>query len=73
MLMLGINDLVSLNCMMASCTTAHPSGHAYRACENLKKIHKPNDMASKYEKIQTYNHCILDNDSKNPDEWFSQL
>jgi hypothetical protein len=24
-------------------------------------------------KIQEFNHCILDNDSENPDEWFSQL
>jgi hypothetical protein len=57
----------------ASCTTVHPSGHAHTVSENFKKIHKPSDVASKYEKIQTYNHCILDNDSKNPDKWLSQL
>jgi hypothetical protein len=65
--------VVSLNCIMAGCTAAHPSGHAYTAWENLKKIHKPKNEASKFEKIQAFNHCILDNENKNPDEWFSQL
>jgi hypothetical protein len=65
--------VVFLNSIMAGCTTKHPSGHAHMAWENLKKIHRPKNEASKFEKIQAYNHCILDNDNKNPDEGFSQL
>ena len=71
LLMMNQNDDMTRNAYRAAKTTKRNC--ARTAWLNLKKIHQPQDDATKYELVNKFNRLELRYDTKNPDEWFSEL
>ena len=71
LLMMNQNDDMTRNAYRAAKTPTRKC--ARTAWLNLKKVHQPQDDATKYELINKFNRLELKHDTKNPDEWFSEL
>jgi hypothetical protein len=54
-------------------TSDLPSGDSRKAWLNLQAAHAPKSRSDPFELEQKFNQCMLTQDNKNPDEWFSEL
>jgi Reverse transcriptase (RNA-dependent DNA polymerase)/gag-polypeptide of LTR copia-type len=50
-----------------------PEGSARLAWKNLLRIYQPKSTTQKFELEQRFNDCKLEKETKNPDEWFTEL
>ena len=73
MLTVVIKDTTGFQAVRNGCTTDNPNGLARLAWKNLVRIYQPKSTTQKFELEQKFNHCQLTKDSKNPDEWFTEL
>jgi hypothetical protein len=73
MLMLCQNDNVSLRALTSAVTTKRPNGCDTTAWQKLEQLNNPKDDSTKYELVQKFNWLELQQENKNPDEWFAEL
>ena len=72
-LLLSCTDEVSFGAVDEAVTSVLPDGDAAKAWANLTAKYEPKTTASKVQLKREFNLCILDNVSKDPDEWISDL
>ncbi len=66
-------DTESFNAINNAITLEQPLGDGHLAWSNLQTIFKPTSTAQKHELEYRFAQCVLTKDTKNPDEWFSEL
>jgi hypothetical protein len=66
LLTMAITDTTSYGALYAE-------GNCAIAWRELNNIYKPMSKAKRYELEQEFNQCALTDESKNPDEWFTEL
>ncbi|MGL5074464.1 MAG: hypothetical protein ACRDBG_01300 [Waterburya sp.] len=73
LLTMAITDTTSYGALYAAQTTENAEGNCAIAWKELNNIYKPMSKAKQYELEQEFNKCALTDESKNPDEWFTEL
>ena len=73
LLTMSITDATSYGALYASKTDDNPEGNCAKAWIELNNIYKPTSQAKQYELEQQFNQLALTDESKNPDEWFTEL
>jgi hypothetical protein len=68
-----VTDTTGFQAIRNGCTSELPSGSARQAWKNLVRIFQPKSVTQKFELEQRFNHCQLVKETKNPDEWFTEL
>ena len=68
-----IKDPTGFQAIRNGCTTDLPNGSARLAWKNITRIYKPKSTTQRFELEQKFNHCVLDKETMNPDEWFTEL
>jgi hypothetical protein len=63
------SDTITINAVTADL----PSGDAKQAWNNICEINQPATKADQHDLEQQFNHCILQDETQNPDKWFSKL
>jgi hypothetical protein len=66
-------DPVSFNASNNAISEEIPQGNAHQAWLNLHTIFKPASSAQKHDLEFQFTQCSLIHDTKNPDEWFTEL
>jgi hypothetical protein len=54
-------------------STGLPNGDARKAWHNIVRNYQPKTTTQKYELEQRFNDCKLEKETKNPEEWFTEL
>ena len=72
-LQLSCADEVSFGAVDEAVTNMLPDGDAAKAWANLVARYEPKTTASKVQLKHEFSLCILDNVSKDPEEWISDL
>jgi hypothetical protein len=67
------NDTITFNAIQNSVTLQRPSSDAKQAWKNICEINQPATRADQHDLEQQLNHCVLWDDSQNPDKRFSKL
>jgi hypothetical protein len=67
------NDTITFNAIQNAVTQELLSGDAEQAWKNICEINQPATRADQHDLEQQLNHCVLSDDSQNPDKWFSKL
>ena len=73
LLTMVINNPTAFQAIRNGCTTALPNGSAREAWKNLIRIYQPKTTTQKVELEQKFNKMTLDKETKNPDEFFTEL
>jgi Reverse transcriptase (RNA-dependent DNA polymerase) len=73
LLTITIKDPTGFQAVRNGKTKELPDGSAFVAWKNLLRIYQPKSNTQRYELEQKFNDLKLDKDSKNPDEWFTEL
>jgi spore germination protein YaaH len=68
-----VKDVTGFQAIRNGCTDDLPSGSAREAWKNLIRIYQPKSTTQKFELEQKFNQCQLLKETKNPDEWFTEL
>jgi len=71
--LLSCADEASFGTVDEAVTNVLPDGDAAKAWANLMAKYEPKTMASKVQLKPEFNLCVLDNVSKDPDEWILVL
>jgi hypothetical protein len=50
-----------------------PKGDAKKAWEDICVFNQPATKADQHDLEQQFNHCVLQDETQNPDKWFSKL
>ena len=73
LLTISIKDATGFQAIRSAVTTDLPEGSARQAWKNLLTIYQPKSKTQQYDLEQKFNECKLDKETKNPDEWFTDL
>jgi gag-polypeptide of LTR copia-type len=73
LLTITIKDSTGFQAVRSATTKDLPDGCARTAWKNLIRIYQPKSNTQKFELIQQFNDCKLEKETKNPDEWFTEL
>ena len=73
LLNLTIKDVVGHAAVRSAVTAELPYGSARLAWQNLTRIFQPKTATQKYELEQSFNDCKYEKETRNPDEWFTEL
>jgi transposase InsO family protein len=73
LLTITIKDATGFQAIRNGKTTDLPNGSARLAWKNLIRIYQPKSTTQKYDLEQKFNDCKLEKETKNPDEWFTEL
>ena len=73
LLTITIKDPTGFQAVRNGKSTDLPDGSARLAWKNLLRIYQPKTSTQKFELEQKFNDCKLEKETKNPDEWFTDL
>ena len=73
LLTICIKDPTGFQAIRNGVTTDLPNGSARQAWKNILRIYQPKSTTQRYELEQRFNDCKLEKETKNPDEWFTDL
>jgi hypothetical protein len=73
LLTICIKDATGFQAVRNGVSTGLPNGDARKAWQNIVRIYQPKTTTQKYELEQRFNDCKLEKETKNPEEWFTEL
>jgi gag-polypeptide of LTR copia-type len=73
LLTISVKDETGFQALRNGITDELPSGSARHAWKNIISIYQPKSKTQQYELEQRFNDCKLEKESKNPEEWFTEL
>ena len=73
LLTMTVKDATGFQAIRNGKTKRLPDGSAREAWKNLLKIYQPKTSTQRYELEQRFNDCKLEKETKNPDDWFTEL
>jgi hypothetical protein len=72
-LCISASDTINFNAVQNAVTDDLPTGDAKKERKNICEISQPATKADQHDLEQQFNHCILQDETQNPDRWFSKL
>jgi hypothetical protein len=73
LLTITVKDPTGFQAIRNGKTSELPNGSAREAWKNLLRIYQPKSSTQRFELEQKFNDCKLEKETKNPDEWFTEL
>jgi hypothetical protein len=67
------SDTITINAIQNAATTNLPSADTKQAWKYICEINQLATKADQHDFEQQFNHCILQDESQNPEKWFSKL
>jgi hypothetical protein len=67
------SDTITFNAVQNAVSAYIPSGDVKQAWKNIFEINQPATKSDQHDLEQQFNHCVLQDETQNPDKWFSKL